>query len=126
MSLTLNGFTGSMGGGVPQSHVTPGSASWTTPGTLPGELATVTVQDFFSQVPWEGTFSLGAGGLGDALGAAETGTTVLSLQLQVSDFFNHFLWEGTPAIGVSTAPLELQEPPSGGESFTLDDFSDLF
>jgi hypothetical protein len=86
-------------------------------------LMTLTVQGFFSRVPWEGAPALEML-LGDEPNGVAPGP--LSKQLTVADFFNRFMWEGTPEIAAPTLPFEVQPAPTQAESFTLDDFSSLF
>jgi hypothetical protein len=81
------------------------------------------VQRFFSQVAWDG-----APTVTDLFGEEPQAQPpkILSKQLTVAEFFNRFQWEGTPEIAAPMAPLDMQSAPPEVETFTLDDFSDLF
>lgn len=93
---------------------------------LPKDIATRSVQQFFSQIPWEGVKAMPQWAVAPTPGI-ETVPQPLSKQLSVTQFFSHFLWEGTPTIGAPGVAMTLQEDPiPATEAFTLDDFSSLF
>ena len=89
--------------------------------TLPSSWSTVSVRDFFEQVPWTGETPLPT-----LQTAATTDLPALSFQLKVSDFFSRFPWEGQPDIGTPVAPLTIQPDLPTEDDLTLDGFADLF
>lgn len=89
--------------------------------TLPSTWSTVSVRDFFEQLPWTGETPLPT-----LQTAATADPPTLSLQLKVSDFFNRFPWAGQPDIGTPVAPITVQPDRPAEDDLTLDGFADLF
>jgi hypothetical protein len=83
------------------------------------------VQKFFSGVNWEDQPpEVQEIKLNVMEAAAQGQPTTLSLQLSVSQFFSAIAWDGTP---IAAAPDNFSTPEaSNADSFTLDDFTDLF
>lgn len=86
---------------------------------------TLSVQDFFGQIPWTGApVVLPAPGGHDA--SQGGGGATLSLQLKVGEFFSHFPWDGKPSIAAPLPALDIQPNLPVDDSMTLDGFADLF
>jgi hypothetical protein len=83
------------------------------------------VQKFFSGINWEDQPpEVQEIKLNIMEAAAQGQPTTLSLQLSVSQFFSAIAWDGTP---VAAAPNNFLTPEaSTANSFTLEDFTDLF
>lgn len=84
-----------------------------------------TVQEFFLNFNWDGAASP------DRLTTPQTTTSTssepLSLEMSVGRFFAAFNWDGTAIAAPPPPPLSDSTPSANStNSFTLDEFSDLF
>lgn len=87
---------------------------------------TVSVRDFFGQIPWTGApVSMPTVNAGNST-AAPPETDGLNFKLSVHEFFNRFPWDGKPNIAAPIAPMEVQPDLPPEDSITLDGFADLF
>ena len=90
---------------------------------------TISVRDFFGQIPWTG---VPAPMPSMPPGAATTQTTEvevsLNLHMSVGDFFNQFPWDGKPQIAapIPTESFEAMLEQSPDDGITLDGFADMF
>lgn len=88
--------------------------------------STISVREFFEQVPWTGASAIAAPASGDVASSAPGTSQSLSMTLKVGEFFNLFPWEGKPDIAAPMAPMEIQPDLPADDGLTLDGFADLF
>lgn len=88
--------------------------------------STVSVRDFFEQMPWTGV-PVGQPESGSGSFSAEVAeANSLNLKLQVKEYFDRFPWDGQPNIAAPVAPLDIQPDLPAEDEITLDGFADLF
>lgn len=89
---------------------------------------TLSVHDFFAQLPWTGEpMSSPSASIGPVMASGDVGN--LHLHLSVGEFFWRFPWDGKPNIAAPIAPIapiEIQPDLPAEDSMTLDGFADLF
>lgn len=88
--------------------------------------ATVSVRDFFEQMPWSGVPVVSPDLASGGSQASEATANQLDLKLQVKQYFDLFPWDGKPNIAAPVAPIDVQPDLPAEDEITLDGFADLF